>query len=578
MATICESCGDYVEDGKKCLCELNKKKEILKNRKKKYLLAKRADQSLISHLFKIRKIDGNKEDFFRLDFTDLYEDKFLNQEEAVQRIVKALEKGEKIAIYGDYDADGITGTAVGLNILKGLGGEASYYINDRFEEGFGINPGGVEALHREKVKLILTVDNGIAGVEGVKKAKELGMDVIVTDHHEPNDQLPDCLIVDPKQPGCPSVNKEITGVGVLFKILLDVCCLLGKEALAKKEMDLVALGTVADVAPLLGENRLLVRAGLMIWNLPKGKYGIRRMIERLGITRSISTYDLGFVFAPILNAESRLKGRPVHALTVLTSTNQQEIDAAVDELISINQKRKDLLEEQLSIGEDLIDPEKYLFFLADDRIAEGIAGLIASRLVEAYRRPVIVLGRSRDGRYKGSGRSLGAFNLKKALDKSSKLLLHYGGHKLACGMTLEEGNLDLVKNLLETEAKMQLAGKDELEEVKLDAELLTDELNESLVQELEALEPYGNGFKKPVFLLRKLTASRVTLMKEVHSKFNWKGIDFVAFNQILEERENLSVTGYPQINSYNGRKTIQFIVNEALKEDAEICEYEISGE
>lgn len=574
MAYVCEACGEKVEDGKICICELDRKKEILKARKKTYKVMKRGEKDLISHILKIRKVEEDYSTFLNIDFSSLFNDKFLNQEEAVQRIIRALEKGEKIAIYGDYDADGITGTAVGYNILTGLGGNVTYYINDRFKEGFGINVSGVEKLYKEKVRLIITVDNGIAGVEGASRAKELGLDVLVTDHHEANESLPDCLIVDPKQPGCPSLNKDITGVGVLFKVLLDVCSILGKEAVAKKEMDLVALGTVADMGPLLGENRLLIRTGLMIWNLSKGKYGIRRLIEKLGINRAITSYDLGFIFGPILNAESRLRGKPEKGILILTSNNQAEIDGAVDELIAINQKRKEMLEEQLLIGDSLIEPDKWLFFIHHEKIAEGIAGLIASRLMETYKRPVIVLGKTNEGTYKGSGRSLGEFNLKKALDKNSKLLLYYGGHKLACGMTVESENLDLVKNLLETEAKFQLSGIEVKEEVVVDEELEFEEFDEELVNRLSSLEPYGIGFKKPVFLMRNIQADKVTLMKEIHSKFNWKGIDFLSFNNLLEGGKSYNLIGYPQINNYNGRKTVQFIVNDVLKEDSEICESE----
>lgn len=303
MVYICEKCGETTKDNKLCNCLIEKKKELLKRKNKEYFIRKNKYKDLKENILKGRNIEESYEDFIQVDFNKIYEDKFLNQEKAVEIIYKYILKNKKIGIYGDYDADGITGIAIGYNIIKALGGRVTYYINDRFKEGFGICSRGVEKLASEKVDLIVTVDNGISGIEGVKKAREFNVEVIVTDHHEPNEDLPEALIVDPKQRGCPSKNKEITGVGVLFKILLDVCKKFNKEIIAKKEMDLVALGTVADMAPILGENRILVKAGLMIWNLKKGKYGTKKLIKKLGIANKISADELGYIIAPILNSE-----------------------------------------------------------------------------------------------------------------------------------------------------------------------------------------------------------------------------------------------------------------------------------
>ncbi|MDD2370909.1 MAG: single-stranded-DNA-specific exonuclease RecJ [Firmicutes bacterium] len=575
MAYVCENCGELTEDNKICDCVLTIKKDKLKQRTKKYYLKKKIDNNIANQILKTRNIDIDYKDFIEVDFNKIYEDKFLNQEEAIKIIMAAIKNKTKIAIYGDYDADGITGTAVGLNILRALGADTTYYINDRFTEGFGINPTGVIALHKEKVGLIITVDNGISGIEGVEKAKELGIEVIITDHHEPNsNKLPDCLIIDPKQPGCPSINKEITGVGVLYKILLDICKIMDKELIAKKEMDLVALGTVADMALLLDENRLIVKTGLMIWNHPKGKYGIKRLIEKTGIKKEITSYELGFILAPILNAESRLKGRPVKGITLLTSSDKNEIDKAIDELIEINNKRKEMLEQQIKIGESLIDPDKYLFFIFDNRITEGIAGLIASRIMDTYKRPTIVLGKTHEGYYKGSGRSIKEFNLKKALDKNNKLLKNYGGHQLACGLTIENDNLDLVKNLLETEGKIQLEKKESIENIYIDAKVTAKELNMELMDCLNQLEPFGNGFNKPLFLIEDINLNNILYMKDIHSKFTSDGIEFIAFNKLLEKGNKSSFIGIPQINSYNGRQSIQFIIKEILEEGTIICELE----
>lgn len=573
MAYICENCGELVEDNKVCSCLIEDKKELLKNRKKKYFIRKKIDSDIKNSILKGRDISEDFSEFINVDFDELKKDKFLNQEEAVEIIYKNIIEKKKIGIYGDYDADGITGAAVGYNIIKALGGNVTYYINDRFKEGFGICSIGVNKLKKENVDLIITVDNGIAGVEGVEKAKELGMEVIVTDHHEPNEMLPDTLIVDPKQIGCNSKNKDITGVGVLFKVLLDVCMKFNKEIIAKKEMDLVALGTIADMAPLIGENRLIVKTGLMIWNLKKGKYGVKRLVEKLGFEKEIKAYELGFIIAPILNAESRLLGRPEKGINILISDNKEEIDRNIDFLIKNNNKRKDMLEKQLVIGDSLIDPNKYFFFIHNEGIDEGIAGLIASRLLEKYRRPTIVLGKTNEGYYKGSGRSSSDFNLKKALDKNSKFLINYGGHNMACGLTVNENNLEIVKSFLETEGKLVLEGKEVEEEIIIDLEISIDDINEDIINEINSLEPFGLGFKKPIFLIRDVNIENINILKEVHTKFNYKGIDFLAFNKILDEGK-FNVIGFPQINQFKGIKRNQFLVKEVILEDESICELE----
>ena len=573
MAYICERCGELVKDNKLCPCLIDEKKESLKQKKKKYYIRKNKYEDLKKNILKGRNIKESYEDFLQVDFNKIHEDKFLNQDKAAEIIYEYILKNKKIGIYGDYDADGITGTAVGYNIIKALGGKVTYYINDRFKEGFGICPEGVLRLASEKVDLIVTVDNGISGVEGVKKARELDIKIIITDHHEPNEKLPDTLIVDPKQEGCPSKNKEITGVGVLFKILLDVCKKFDKEIIAKKEMDLVALGTVADMAPILGENRILVKTGLMIWNLEKGKYGVKKLIEKLGLVNKISTYELGYIIAPILNAESRLLGKPEKSIKILTGSKEKEIDEDIDYLIAINDKRKNMLEQQIVIGDKLVDPEKYLFFIYDDNITEGIAGLIASRILESYKRPTIVLGKTKEGFYKGSGRSYGSFNLKKALDKNSKFLLNYGGHSLACGLTIAQENIELVKSFLETEGKMLLEGAEETEEVIIDLELFIEDIRKDIIEEIESLEPFGLGFKKPVFLIKNIKAESINILKSIHSKFNYKGIDFLAFNRILEKGK-FHLIGFPQINKYNGIEKYQFLIKDIVLEDEEICELE----
>ena len=578
MAYICEICGEQVADETICSCVIESKKEALKNRKKKYILRNNNGEDLITSLLKARQVDEDRQKFLEGKINGLLNNTFLNQEKAVTIILDHLKNNKKIGIYGDYDADGITGIAVAISILRKLGGDVTYYVNNRFTEGFGIGAKGVEALKKKNVDLIITVDNGIAGIEGVDKANELGITVIVTDHHEPNDTLPKALIVDPKQEGCTYPNKEITGVGVIFKILLNVCEKLDRKNLALKQLDLVALGTVADLGALVGENRVIVKNGLMLWNWDKCRLNLKVLKEKLNLKREVTSYDLGFIYGPILNAESRLYGKPEKAVKWLITEDPKKMDSLCNDLVKMNEDRKSSLEKQLVIGDSLVDPTKDFFFIYDSRIEEGLAGLIASRIMDIYKRPTIVLGKDRNNNIKGSGRSFEPFNLKEALDNVKSLLLNYGGHALACGVTLDESQLVIVKNILETKGLQFFKEADIVDEVIIDGSLGTHHLTESFVNLLEELEPFGMGFKRPSFIMKDIPVKDLLILKEKHSKFSYNNIDFIVFNEILERNKDYHFIGYPKWNIYNGRKKIQFVIHHVLDKETEICELETSME
>ena len=578
MAYICEICGEQVEDKLICSCVIESKKEALKNRKKKYLLINSNGEDLLTALLQARQIDEDSQNFLEGKIDGLLNNTFLNEEKAVSIILDYLENKKKIGLYGDYDADGITGIAVAISILRKLGGDVTYYVNNRFTEGFGIRPTGVEDLKKENVDLIITVDNGIAGIEGVDKANELGMTVIVTDHHEPNDILPNALIVDPKQDGCTYPNKEITGVGVIFKILLRVCEKLDRKNLALKQLDLVALGTVADLGALVGENRVIVKNGLLLWNWDKCRLNLKFLKDKLNLKRAVTSYDLGFIYGPILNAESRLYGKPKKAVEWLITENPKKMEYLCSDLVKMNEDRKSNLEKQLVVSDRLVDPTKDFFFIYDSCIEEGLAGLIASRIMDTYKRPTIVLGKDINNNIKGSGRSFEPFNLKKALDNVKSFLLSYGGHSLACGITLDESQLVVVKNILETKGLQFFKDTDIVDEIIIDGSFGTHHLTESFIDLLENLEPFGMGFKRPSFIIKDIPVRDLIILKEKHSKFSYNNIDFIAFNEILERNNDYHFIGYPKWNIYNGRKKIQFVINHVLDKETEICELETSTE
>ncbi|QRN85017.1 single-stranded-DNA-specific exonuclease RecJ [Clostridia bacterium] len=587
---VCTHCGRTFIEGTVCECIALKEQE----EKKKQLLKEktRRSKSFQYHcVTQNRKVDenglhpklltllGNRgivdiEKFITCPISALRTEKLLNQNQAVERLERAIKEGEQITVYGDYDVDGVTSAAIGLNILRDLGAKVDYYINNRFEEGFGIGKKGVEAIARRGGSLILTADNGIAGYEAVEYAKTLGLEVLVTDHHEPNDRLPDCIVVDPKQPGCPYPNKDIVGVGVLFKVLDDLARRLGKGRRALHELDLVAMGTVADVAPLLGENRILVKNGLKLMDPAAlvGKRKLRPGIEALravaGLDKApVNAYHLGYLFGPMINAEGRLNGVPEKSVELLTTNNLGRAVSLARELSTLNDKRKKTVEELYDIALEQIDLTKKILIVADARFHEGVVGLLAGRLKKEFYLPAIVLGVDQAGCFKGSGRSIPGFNLKKKLDKLSGLLEAYGGHELACGLTVTEDNYQTVKNMLETQAAICFPGE-VVEHIDIDVELGKEDICETLVQDLEKLEPFGQGFPRPKFWVHSfkpdsLGYSRDGKHTRMKAKIGSKTMDFWAFGQRIEGDETcFDILGSPSFNVFRGKRSIQFRIEE----------------
>ena len=573
---VCEHCGEKHPEGDLCGCRRQAVLEELKGQAVRYTVdgpVPRREGAgihpLVAGLLAGRGIDGDLETFLDAPVGGILNEKMKGQQEAARRIGQAVEAGEPITIYGDYDADGVTSTALGVGLLERLGARVDFYINDRFAEGFGIGVPGVEAIHRRGTRLIVTCDNGIAGVQAIRRARELGMDVVVTDHHEPGESLPDCVVVDPKQPGCSYPNKEITGVGVLFKVLRDVCADRGLEKLPLRELDLVALGTVADVAPLTGENRVFVKNGLKLMNWDRARPGIRAFKEVAGI-QEVKSYHLGFVLGPMINAEGRLDGSPEVAVRLLTTTSMEEATGAARQLQAANKRRQELLEGQYELAESLLEPQKDLFFLADGRFHEGIVGLIASRLKENFGRPAIVLGRDGQGRYKGSGRSVPGIHMKELLDKMSGLMEGYGGHAMACGLTVAEENLVVLKNMLETEVKKKMAGRPPGREVPVDGVLGWEDLDMALARGLERLEPFGQGFPRPKFLVEGFVPDRLGYSKDgKHTRMDKEKVTCWRFGERIEEDGPFRLVGYPDVNEFRGTVSLQFKVEDCRPERVE---------
>ena len=563
---ICTDCGNTFNEGEECSCLLAKRRQDFLDLPPVIIEPKVESGSVLERLLKQREIEEAIESFCAADISGIKDYALLNLQAGKARLLEALAKKEKITIYGDYDVDGITATALVYNVLTGLGAAVNYYINDRFQAGFGINSDGVMEIASWGTQLILTVDNGIAGTLAVAKAKELGIEVIVTDHHQPNEFLPECLIIDPKQIGCPSTYKDLTGVAVAFKLMYLLCEEKNCKNLALRNLDLVAFGTVCDCGKLLGENRIFVRNGLKLMNWgEKTAVGFAALKTVNQLKKPVNAYHLGFVFGPQINAEGRLEGSPLDGVRLLTTKDKEEALTIANRLVGLNKKRQVLLETQLEMVENLVDVRKSFIIIAMADLHEGIIGLLAGRLKERYARPVIVLTLDKEGNYKGSGRSACGYDLKAALDKVSKLLLKYGGHTEAAGLSLSSENLHVVKNLLETDAAMRISKEKIQRQLVLDLLLSKAELNISLAEDLQLLEPFGQGFSKPKFLLKNIVPESIVLMSEgKHTRFKAENCDFLCFNTSDVTEKTYDVIGFPAINEWQGRQNLQFIVEELL--------------
>ena len=422
----------------------------------------------------------------------------LDMDKAAARIMQAVHTHSRIAVYGDYDCDGVTATAILYHCLTRLGADVLYYIPSRCDEGYGINRESVEKLHDMGVQLIVTVDNGISAVEEISYAAQLSMDVVVTDHHLPGPVLPSAAaVVDPHRTDCPSSYKALCGAGVAFKLaaaLMDVSC----EELYGEYADLAALGTVADVMPLTGENRVLVKAGLRSIN-SSPRPGIAALLEAAGLKgKNVRAGSLAFGIGPRVNAAGRM-GDADRAVRLLIETDPTAAKELAEELQMENARRQQVEQEIVQQAAAVIEERGYAFkriiLVEGTGWHSGIVGIAAARLMERYGRPCIVLSVEGDTAV-GSGRSLAGFHLFEALSSASNLLQKFGGHALAAGLTIDVRNIEALRQALEDYAAEQ---EMPFPTLRLDCKLNPAALSVPLARSLEPLAPFGTGNAEPVF-------------------------------------------------------------------------------
>lgn len=508
---------------------------------------------------------------------DFY-DPFLmpDMEIAVNRILKAIKNKEKIIIYGDYDVDGITSITVLKSFFKDRGILVDEYIPNRLEEGYGLNKKAIEKIANEKYQLMITVDCGISGIEEIKYANSLGIETIVTDHHEVGEILPKAIaVVDAKRKDSKYPFRELAGVGVVLKLIQALAQKLKiDENECLKYLDIVCIGTISDIVPLIDENRVITKLGMMLVNQTKN-IGLKSILMSSGYKR-IDSNTISFGVAPRINACGRM-GQAREALKLFLSTNILEVQELTKELNTFNTKRqeteKSILKEALEqIEKDSLD-KKDTIVVGGENWHHGVIGIVASKITEIFFKPSILLC-FQDDIGKGSGRSIPGFDLHDALMKCSNTIEKFGGHSMAIGITIKKDKLQEFRDELE-----EIAKKAEIHKfvpiLPIDAKINLSLINKEIVESLSKLEPFGEGNKMPVFLFKNLKIDSIRSISEgKHLKVTLKDdnsiIDGIGFNigNLAEEfkiGDKIDVAGVLEINNFNGVEAIQINIKDVMR-------------
>ena len=494
-----------------------------------------------------------------------------DMDKAVERVQRALADHERIAVFGDYDVDGITATCILVDYLQSRGADVLHYIPRRIEDGYGLSVDAIEGLYRKGTRLLITVDCGITGVEEVDFANSLGMDVVVTDHHECKETLPRAVaVVDPHRPDCSYPFKHLAGCGVALKLALALGGPDREEALFSRYCTLAAIGTVADVMQMSGENRTIVSRGLAAID-HSYFIGLHALLKEAGLAgREITSVQIGFVLAPRINAAGRM-GAADKAAELLLCTDPAEAERMARELCALNRERQNVEQTIYSQAEEMIahlpDRDRSALVLESSRWHQGVVGIVASRLSEKYSRPSFMIHLNGDTG-KGSCRSWGGFNLFAALENCKDLLLGFGGHELAAGFTIEEANIPAFRERMNDYARSFQGGAAPVS--VLDVDVAITHPSAVTLEELEALsalEPYGSGNARPVFCLLGATLLRTqNVGQNRHLKLRLgKGsaqFDGIFFSTVAEDcgcrpGDRVDAAFYLQVNEFRGSRTVQ---------------------
>ncbi len=497
--------------------------------------------------------------------------------EAVDRIQKAIENGEKIMIWGDYDVDGTTGTVLLRKMLSLLGSDSTFHVPNRFTEGYGINIPALEEARQNGVSLVISVDCGIRSFEPLEWARDHGLDVIVTDHHlsdEIRGNPPAVAVVNPNQSGCPYPDKNLAGVGVAFKLAHALLREKGLEHEVPGFLKIAAIGTVADVMNLTGENRAIVSLGLL--DLPKtDNWGLKALMEVSDCRSDMTSYHIGFRIGPRINAAGRMDIAR-HVVELFEADDFAKARQLAALLDSRNRERQQMQQKitELALYETEQITEKHFVVVAGEGWHQGVIGLAASRIAEKLHRPTIVLS-LKDGFGHGSARSVAGFHLLNALDTCSDLFEQYGGHAAAAGMKVKVENIVDVQKRLDEYACKTLSGSDLVPELKIDALVTSQSLGLDLVDQLAAFEPFGAGNPKPIFVTRGLVLKEEPyVMKDKHLKLKlfgdnnkqfeavwWDGVER-SKGQTLKPNSRIELAYVAEANVWQGNTRLQLVVED----------------
>ena len=494
----------------------------------------------------------------------------------VERIIKAIENNEKTIIYGDYDVDGITSVTVLKSFLEERGLEVGVYIPNRLDEGYGLNKNAIEKISQEGYTLMITVDCGISAIEEVKYASELGIETLITDHHEPGEELPEALaVVDAKRKDNTYQCRNLAGVGVVFKLIQAISIKLGlEEKEYLKYLDIVCIGTISDIVPLTDENRVIVKLGLKLVQQTKN-LGLRSILQATGYNK-IDSIAISFGVAPRINACGRM-GHQEEALNLFLSKDINEVNELTQKLNAYNKERQEIEKNIFADAVEQINAnnlqKKNTIVLMGKNWHHGVIGIVSSKITEMYFKPSILLCEEGDIG-KGSGRSIPGFDLYEALTKCQKSVDRFGGHAMAIGITIKKDKLEELKNEFE-----EIAQENHIEEIvpilKIDSQINLDEINKEMVESLKELEPFGEENKTPLFLFKNLKIDSIRALTDgKHLKLTVKEnkniVNAIGFNigELANEYkigDKVDIVGNLEINSFNGVDNIQINIKDIMK-------------
>ena len=500
---------------------------------------------------------------------------------AVDRILAAIARKERIAIHGDYDVDGITSTVILKRCLELLGADVVHFIPERLKDGYGLQPAAIERLHADGVALIISVDCGIRGAEAAIRSRELGVDLIITDHHEPDDRLPPALaVINPKRHDCSYPDKYLAGVGVALKVVQALCARTGRENLLPGFVKVAAIGTLADVVPLVGENRIIAKIGLELLTKGPHKIGLRSLLDVCGLTgKTIDSYHIGFMLAPRVNAAGRMSTPDIATRLLLASDESMgdEARTLAMQLDAENVRRQDEEAEILAAAKKIVqtDPDigaRSVLVVAGEGWHRGVIGIVASKLVDAFHRPAIVLSIDGDVAH-GSCRSISRFDMLGALERSSHLMIRFGGHKQAAGLTVEASRIRDLRMAVNDVADEILGPEDLMPRLRIDGDLSFRTITGAVAAGVTSLAPFGAGNPRPVFAARGVEIiDGPRKLKDRHLKMALKqdGRIFRAVawraaelhDYLAEHRASIDVAFSLERNEFNGETFVELTLSD----------------